>query len=155
MRIPGVQTNNNAEIFSTIKAIECVKAAGNVFYTLYETIITYLSWNVNWYLGLSKISIHTDSDFVIKGVNEWIPRWKTNGWKTSNGTVVKNKEMFEILHKSIQSMDSVSWVILIKLFYFYLNLINCFYFRLMYLVIKELLVMKRLISWPEWVLKNN
>ncbi|KAL4098596.1 hypothetical protein QTP88_023168 [Uroleucon formosanum] len=86
IKVPGTQTNNNAEIFSTIKAIERV----------YST-------------GLTKISIHTDSDFVIKSVNEWMPRWQTKGWKTSAGAEVKNKEMFMILNKRIQSMDSVSW----------------------------------------------
>lgn len=31
MKVPGKQTNNNAEIFAIIKAIECVKTAGNFF----------------------------------------------------------------------------------------------------------------------------
>ncbi|XP_026807914.1 uncharacterized protein LOC113550356 [Rhopalosiphum maidis] len=86
IKVPGTQTNNNAEIFSTIKAIERVNST-----------------------GLTRISIHTDSDFVIKSVNEWMPRWQTKGWKTSAGAEVKNKEMFMILNKRIQSMDSVSW----------------------------------------------
>ncbi|XP_027845019.2 uncharacterized protein LOC114125523 isoform X2 [Aphis gossypii] len=86
IKVPGTQTNNNAEIFSTIKAIERVNST-----------------------GLTRISIHTDSDFVIKSVNEWMPRWQAKGWKTSAGAEVKNKEMFMILNKKIQSMDSVSW----------------------------------------------
>uniref|UniRef100_A0A2H8TCJ3 Ribonuclease H1 n=1 Tax=Melanaphis sacchari TaxID=742174 RepID=A0A2H8TCJ3_9HEMI len=87
IKVPGIQTNNNAEIFSTIKAIERVNST-----------------------GLTRISIHTDSDFVIKSVNEWMPRWQANGWKTSAGAEVKNKEMFMVLNKRIQSMDSVSWI---------------------------------------------
>lgn len=67
--------------------------------------------SINLCLGLTRISIHTDSDFVIKSVNEWMPRWQAKGWKTSAGAEVKNKEMFMILNKKIQSMDSVSWVI--------------------------------------------
>jgi len=39
-----------------------------------------------------------------------MPRWQAKGWKTSAGAEVKNKEMFMILNKRIQSMDSVSWV---------------------------------------------
>lgn len=66
--------------------------------------------NKYFHLGLARISIHTDSDFVIKSVNEWMPRWQVNGWKTSAGAEVKNKEMFIILHQRIKSMDSVSWV---------------------------------------------
>lgn len=56
------------------------------------------------------MSIYTDSDFVIKSVNEWMPRWQANGWKTSAGSEVKNKEMFMILYHQIKSLDSVSWV---------------------------------------------
>lgn len=63
-----------------------------------------------FFSGLTKVSIHTDSDFVIKSIKEWLPRWLANGWKTSTGAGVKNKEMFMILHKKIKSMDSVSWV---------------------------------------------
>lgn len=56
------------------------------------------------------MNINTDSDFVIKSINEWLPRWQSNGWKTSSGTDVKNKEMFLKLFESIQMMDSVGWV---------------------------------------------
>lgn len=62
------------------------------------------------HLGLTKINIHTDSEFVIKSVNDWMPKWKTNGWKTSAGGEVKNKDMFMMLEKKIESMGSVSWV---------------------------------------------
>jgi ribonuclease HI len=43
-------------------------------------------------------------------MNEWVPRWRTNGWKTSAGSEVKNKEMLMMLDHLIKSMDSVSWV---------------------------------------------
>lgn len=39
-----------------------------------------------------------------------MPRWQINGWKTSAGAKVKNKDMFIILDERIKSMDSVSWV---------------------------------------------
>lgn len=61
-------------------------------------------------LGLSKVNIHTDSNFLIQSITDWMPRWKTNGWKTKSGKPVKNKEMFEKLDLCIQSMESVSWV---------------------------------------------
>lgn len=34
VKVPGKQTNNNAEIYSVIKAIDIVKATGNSFYSL-------------------------------------------------------------------------------------------------------------------------
>lgn len=115
VKVPGTQTNNNAEIFSTIKAIDLVKATGNFwgFYVNKSFVYNFLVKQLNGIslcLGLNRISIHTDSDFVIKSINEWMPRWKVKGWKTSTGTAVKNKEMFILLNQRIESMDSVSWV---------------------------------------------
>jgi len=86
VKVPGKQTNNNAEIYSVIKAIDIVKAT-----------------------GLSRINIYTDSEFVIKSVNEWMPLWKANGWKTSRGDDVKNKELFIQLIDTLKNMDSVNW----------------------------------------------
>lgn len=38
------------------------------------------------------IRIITDAQYVRKGLTEWIVNWKLNGWKTTNGTPVKNKK---------------------------------------------------------------
>lgn len=38
------------------------------------------------------IRIITDSQYVRKGLTEWIMNWRLNDWKTANGTEVKNKE---------------------------------------------------------------
>lgn len=117
IKVPGTQTNNNAEIFSVIKAIECVKSTGNLRIYLshrkknvYMYSIFILSILFKLYLGLTKVNIHTDSEFVIKSVNDWMPKWQTNGWKTSAGTEVKNKDMLLMLQKKIESMESVGWV---------------------------------------------
>lgn len=54
----------------------------------------------------------------MNSINNWMPRWEKNGWKTSSGTAVKNKEIFITLQKKIKAMDSVSWVKLNFLKYF-------------------------------------
>lgn len=41
-----------------------------------------------------KIRIVTDSQYVRKGLTEWILYWKLNSWKTANGEDVKNKELW-------------------------------------------------------------
>lgn len=41
---------------------------------------------------IEKIRIVTDSQYVRKGLTEWILYWKLNGWKTVNGETVKNIE---------------------------------------------------------------
>lgn len=43
----------------------------------------------------SSIEIYTDSNYVLKGITEWIPNWKNNGWKTFNRSPVKNKELWQ------------------------------------------------------------
>ena len=37
----------------------------------------------------------TDSTYVIKGVTQWITRWKIRGWKTATGEPVANRELWE------------------------------------------------------------
>ncbi|CAB4061481.1 rnhA [Lepeophtheirus salmonis] len=44
--------------------------------------------------GLRKIVIYSDSKFAINSVEDWIPKWKKNGWKKSCGGHVKNKNDF-------------------------------------------------------------
>lgn len=36
----------------------------------------------------------TDSNYLVQGMNKWIKGWKKNGWMTSKGTPVKNKELW-------------------------------------------------------------
>lgn len=96
---------------------------------------------------MSKINIRTDSDFTVKSVGEWLPRWLSNGWKTNTNQEVKNKDMFKVLHEIIVQMEKVTMVKKIHyiLYLFFLQM-SFFSFRLMFLPIKEYLVMKRLIN---------
>src|SRR5215470_7885304 len=43
------------------------------------------------------VAIHTDSTYVIKGLNEWIWGWRRKGWKTATGTDVLNRDLWERL----------------------------------------------------------
>lgn len=48
-----------------------------------------------------KIHIWTDSQYVMKGVQEWSKNWIKNGWQTAAGKPVKNKEYWqELLNKT-------------------------------------------------------
>jgi len=44
-----------------------------------------------------EIRILSDSEYVVKGLNEWVPRWKNRGWTTSKGHDVKNRWLWETL----------------------------------------------------------
>ncbi|XP_078613025.1 ribonuclease H1-like isoform X1 [Branchiostoma floridae x Branchiostoma japonicum] len=85
-KLPGRQTNNRAEIHAARYAIESAKE-----------------------MGLAKISLHTDSQFLINGITKWIHGWKKNGWKLSTGKPVQNKEDFQSLDSALQGID-VQWV---------------------------------------------
>jgi ribonuclease HI len=43
-------------------------------------------------------TIVSDSQYVIQGITEWIYGWKANGWISSNGSPVKNKELWKELY---------------------------------------------------------
>jgi len=57
----------------------------------------------------SEITVFTDSTYVQKGILDWITKWKTNGWKTSNKKEVKNKDLWIELD-SLNNELSISWV---------------------------------------------
>ena len=45
----------------------------------------------------SKIQIHTDSEYVTKGMTEWIKRWQKKGWKTAGRKPVLNQDLWQKL----------------------------------------------------------
>ena len=57
----------------------------------------------------SEVTVFTDSTYVQKGINEWISKWKINGWRTSNKKDVKNKDLWLQLD-NITSKFKISWV---------------------------------------------
>ncbi len=46
---------------------------------------------------LSTVQVSTDSQYVLKGITEWIDGWVKNNWKTSNKKPVLNKDLWESL----------------------------------------------------------
>jgi ribonuclease HI len=45
----------------------------------------------------SRIDLTSDSQYVLKGLKEWLDNWKRKGWKTSNKQPVKNQDLWEQL----------------------------------------------------------
>lgn len=48
-------------------------------------------------LDIDAVEINTDSQYLKKGITEWIHGWKRNGWKTSNNKPVKNQDLWREL----------------------------------------------------------
>lgn len=42
----------------------------------------------------SRVSIHSDSQYVLKGLEEWMDAWKKRGWKTASKSPVKNQDLW-------------------------------------------------------------
>ena len=56
----------------------------------------------------SRVRLHTDSQYVKKGMTEWINGWKQKNWKNSKGQAVKNKDLWERLDQLCQQQH-VEW----------------------------------------------
>lgn len=55
-----------------------------------------------------EVIIHTDSQYVQKGISEWIHSWKARGWKTAAKEPVKNVELWQALDVA-QARHKVEW----------------------------------------------
>ncbi|MCC2657316.1 MAG: ribonuclease [Panacagrimonas sp.] len=44
-----------------------------------------------------RIVLHTDSQYVMKGITEWMPGWKRKNWKTADNKPVKNVDLWQRL----------------------------------------------------------
>lgn len=78
-----VTTNNQMELMAAIKALEALKKT-------------------------SVIDIYTDSQYIQKGVSEWLVKWKANNWLTSNKKPVKNKELWQKLDQ-VAAKHTITW----------------------------------------------
>ena len=77
-------TNNQMELIAAIEALKALKK-----YT--------------------EICIITDSNYVKKGITEWLPSWKKNNWKTSSKKEVKNRKLREELEELV-NRNKVDWL---------------------------------------------
>jgi len=79
---PGT-TNNRMELMAAISALEALK-------------------------DRSEVELHTDSEYVQKGISTWIHGWKRKNWRTAAGPPVKNVELWKRLDEA-QARHSVKW----------------------------------------------
>jgi ribonuclease HI len=69
-------TNNRMELMAVIRALEALTRRSDVLITV-------------------------DSRYVRDGVERWMPRWKHNGWKTKQGSDVKNQDLWQRLDQAL------------------------------------------------------
>ena len=73
-------TNNRMELMAAIRAIEALKRPVGG-------------------------KIYTDSQYVLKGINEWIHGWKARGWRTAGKQPVKNADLWQQLDELTHQGD--------------------------------------------------
>lgn len=56
----------------------------------------------------AKITVFSDSQYVVLGMTERLPKWRSKGWRTANGQPVKNQELWEALLAVVDGLD-VHW----------------------------------------------
>ena len=76
-------TNNRMELTAVIRALEALKRP-------------------------SRVNVHTDSQYVQKGISEWIHTWKRKGWKTADKNPVKNVDLWRRLDE-LAAPHQVEW----------------------------------------------
>ena len=54
------------------------------------------------------VKLVTDSQYVMKGIQEWLPNWKKRGWKTASKEPVKNADLWQKLDEEV-NRHRVSW----------------------------------------------
>jgi ribonuclease HI len=55
-----------------------------------------------------KVAVYTDSQYVQKGISEWIHSWRRRGWKTADNKPVKNLDLWQALDSEV-AKHKVSW----------------------------------------------
>lgn len=55
-----------------------------------------------------KVAVYTDSEYVRKGMTEWMSGWQRRGWKTADGKPVKNMELWQRLD-ALRKLHEVDW----------------------------------------------
>ncbi|HVL10811.1 MAG TPA: ribonuclease HI [Burkholderiaceae bacterium] len=55
-----------------------------------------------------RIAVYTDSQYVQKGIKEWLPGWKARGWKTADKKPVKNADLWQTLDDLTQP-HQIEW----------------------------------------------
>jgi ribonuclease HI len=57
----------------------------------------------------SRVEVHTDSQYVHKGISLWLRDWKRRGWRTADKKPVKNRDLWERLDE-LAALHDIRWV---------------------------------------------
>lgn len=55
-----------------------------------------------------RVTLTTDSKYVMQGIEQWVPRWRANGWRTADKKPVKNQDLWQRLSEAA-ARHQVRW----------------------------------------------
>ena len=55
-----------------------------------------------------EVTVTSDSTYVLKGIQEWMPNWKNKGWKTASKKPVKNVDLWQQLDELVE-LHTIDW----------------------------------------------
>jgi len=55
-----------------------------------------------------KVLLHVDSQYVMKGMTEWIHGWKQRGWRTADKKPVKNADLWQRMEEEV-AKHTITW----------------------------------------------
>jgi ribonuclease HI len=76
-------TNNRMELMAAIGALEALKRP-------------------------CQVTLTTDSRYVMQGIEQWMPKWRANGWRTADKKPVKNQDLWQRLSDAVGA-HQVRW----------------------------------------------
>ena len=76
-------TNNRMEMTAVIRALEALKRP-------------------------VRARVYTDSEYVRRGISEWLPAWKARGWRTAARKPVRNQDLWQRLDELAAAHD-IEW----------------------------------------------
>ena len=76
-------TNIRMELTAALQGIKCVREGANV------TMV--------------------GSQYVVRGMNEWVAKWQANGWRKGGGGRVEHRELWKALIKAVKRHQRVTW----------------------------------------------
>jgi ribonuclease HI len=79
----ALTTNNRMELTAVIRALEALTRR-------------------------CEVDVYTDSQYVQKGISEWVSSWKKRGWKTADKKPVKNVDLWQRLDE-LAAQHSIRW----------------------------------------------
>ncbi len=56
------------------------------------------------------VLVTTDSQYVMQGIRSWMANWKRRGWRTADGSPVKNIDLWQALDAAIARHEAVDWL---------------------------------------------